>query len=133
MNINTLNAGMFPNTIANAFRNEIRSTLIEGFVGEVMIAAEKAAKHTSKLPNGAKAMRGENRKSIMVRRGKVLELANYLEGKPPQSSKALGVALKCTRPTAASRAEEAIKQGLIRKVPGKGHSIKNPVFAYEVI
>jgi len=115
-----------------AFKVPTHATQIESLVGAAMLKAERNAGHVGKLPASQKARFG----AALVDREEwqtwVLELVAALEGKPPLSSKQMGVLLGCARETAVKRAKEAIKQGKVRRFPGKGNSPKNPIFVYEI-
>ena len=115
-----------------AFQVPIHATQIEALVGAKMLKAERKAGHVAKTPASPKARFGAavvDRKEWQTR---VLELVAALEGKLPLSSKQMGVLLGCARETAVKRAMAAIKQGKVRRFPGKGNSPKNPIFVYEI-
>ena len=127
-----MNADTIPHVIANAFRVPNHATQIEALVGAAILKAERKAKHVAKMPTGPKARFGAAVIDPAKWRLKVLELVAYLEGKPPQSRKSLGDALGCTKETAAARADEAIKQGMVRKVPAVGNCQNRPRFLYAI-
>ena len=115
-----------------AFKVPIHATQIEAIVGAAMLKAERKAGRVAKTPDSPKARFGAAVVDPVKWRLKVLELVAALEGKPPLSSKQLGALLGCARETAVKRAKEAIKQGKVRRFPGKGNSPKNPIFVYEI-
>ncbi|URC15574.1 transcriptional regulator [Octadecabacter Antarctic DB virus 2] len=115
-----------------AFKVPIHATQIEALVGAAILKAELKAGHVGKPPASPKSRFGGAVVDPVNRRLKVLELVDALEGKPPLSSKQLGALLGCARETAVKRAMEAIKQGMVRRFPGKGNSPKNPIFVYEI-
>jgi hypothetical protein len=127
-----MNADMIPHAIANAFRVPSHATQIEELVGAAILKAERKAKHVAKMPRDMTAHFGAAVVDPVKWRLKVLELVAYLEGKAPQSRKSLGDALGCTKETAAARADEAIKQGLVRKVPAVGNCQNRPRFLYAI-
>ena len=108
------------------------ATKIEGHIGHLMLAAERKAGHVARMPKDMKANFGAAVVDPTKWRLKVLEVVEYLEGKAPQSSKKMAAALGCTRETAVKRANEAIKQGMVIRTPGVGHSDKNPIFVYAI-
>ena len=115
-----------------AFKVPSHATQIEALVGAEILKAERKAKHVGKGPTSLKAHSGAAVTDPVKWRLKVLELVAALEGKPPLSSKQLGALLGCARETSVKRANEAIKQGMVRRFPGKGNSPKNPIFLYEI-
>jgi hypothetical protein len=115
-----------------AFKFPAYATQIEAYIGRQILKAERKAKHVGKVPASPKAKFGAAIVDPAEWRLKVLELIAYLEGRPPQSSKKIAAALKCARETAVKRANEAIKQGVVIRTPGVGHSIKNPIFVYAI-
>ena len=127
-----MNADTIPHVIASAFMVPSHATQIEALVGAAILKAERKAKHVAKMPTGPKARFGAAVVDLVKWRIKVLELVAYLEGKEPQSRKSLGDALGCTKETAAARADEAIKQGLVRKVPAVGNCQNRPRFLYAI-
>jgi hypothetical protein len=127
-----MNAELIPHVIANAFKVPGYATQIEALVSAAILKAERKAKHVGKAPASPKAKFGAAVVDPAEWRLKVLELIAYLEGKPPQSSKKMAAALRCARETAVKRANEAIKQGVVIRTPGVGHSIKNPIFVYAI-
>ena len=127
-----MNADTIPHVIANAFKVPTHATTIEALVGAAILKAERKAKHVAKMPKDMTAHFGAAVVDPVKWRLKVLELVAALEGKPPLSSKQLGALLGCARETAVKRAMEAIKQGMVRRYPGKGNSPKNPIFVYEI-
>jgi hypothetical protein len=127
-----MNADTIPHVIANAFKVPSHAKQIEALVGAAILKAERKAKHVGKIPPSPKAHFGAAVVDPAKWRLKVLELVAYLEGKPPQSSKKMAAALGCARETAVKRANEAIKQGVVCRTPGKGHSNMNPIFVYAI-
>ena len=127
-----MNAETISHVIANAFRVPRHATQIEALVGAAILKAERKAKHVGKVPPSPKAHFGAAVVDPAKWRLKVLELVAYLEGKPPQSSKKMAAALGCARETAVKRANEAIKQGVVCRTPGEGHSNNNPIFVYAI-
>jgi hypothetical protein len=127
-----MKADAIPYVIASAFKMPSHATQIEALVGAAILKAERKAKHVAKMPAGPKARFGAAVVDPAKWRLKVLELVAYLEGKAPQSRKSLGDALGCTKETAAARADEAIKQGLVRKVPAVGNCQNRPRFLYAI-
>jgi hypothetical protein len=127
-----MNADTIPHVIANAFKVPSHATQIEALVGAAILKAERKAKHVGKVPPSPKAHFGGAVVDTAKWRLKVLELVAYLEGKPPQSSKKMAAALGCARETAVKRANEAIKQGLVRKVPAVGNCQNRPRFLYAI-
>jgi len=115
-----------------AFKVPIHATQIEALVGAKMLKAERKAGHVAKTPASPKARFGAAVVDPVKWRLKVLELVEALEGKPPLSGKQLGAVLGCAGETAIKRAKEAMKQGKVRRFPGKGNSPKNPIFVYEI-
>mgnify|MGYP003651502106 CR=1 FL=1 len=127
-----MNADMIPHVIANAFIVPGHATQIEEIIGAAMLKAERKAGHVAKIPVDKKAYFGAAVVDPVKWRLKVLELVAALEGKPPLSSKQMGALLGCARETAVKRAMEAIKQGMVRRSKGKGHSDRNPIFVYQI-
>jgi hypothetical protein len=127
-----MNAELIPHVIANAFKVPGYATQIEALVSAAILKAERKAKHVGKAPASPKAKFGAAVVDPAEWRLKVLELVAYLEGKPPQSRKSLGDALGCTKETAAARADEAIKQGMVIKVPAVGNCVNRPRFLYAI-
>ena len=115
-----------------AFKVPIHATQIEALVGAAMLKAERKAGHVGKPPASPKARFGAAVVDPVKWRLKVLELVEALDGKPPLSSKQLGALLGCARETAVKYAKEAIKQGKVRRFPGRGNSPKSPIFVYEI-
>jgi biotin operon repressor len=108
------------------------ASMLEADLGARMLAAERKAGHVARMPKDMGAGFGAAAVDPKKWRIKVLELVAALEGKPPQSRKQLAKALGCASETVAKRADEAIKQGMVRKRPGVGHSDKNPIFVYSI-
>jgi hypothetical protein len=127
-----MNAAEIKTVCRFAFKLPIRATQIEEIVGAAMLKAERKAGHVAKIPPSPKAHFGAAVVDPVKWRLKVLELVAALEGKPPLSRKQLGALLGCASETAGKRAKEAIKQGMVRRYPGKGNSPKNPIFVYEI-
>jgi hypothetical protein len=115
-----------------AFGDRRCATFFEATIATEILKAERKAKHVGKVPPSPKAHFGAAVVDPAKWRLKVLELVAYLKGKPPQSRKSLGDALRCTKETAAARADEAIKQGLVRKVPAVGNCQNRPRFLYAI-
>jgi hypothetical protein len=115
-----------------AFGDRVCATFFEATIAAEILKAERKAKHVGKVPPSPKAHFGAAVVDPAKWLLKVLELVAYLEGKAPQSRKSLGDALGCTKETAASRADEAIKQGLVRKVPAVGNCQNRPRFLYAI-
>ena len=127
-----MNADTIPHVIANAFIVPSHATQIEALVGAAILKAERKAGHVPKIPPDKKSHFGAAVVDRKKWQDRVLELVAALEGKPPLSSKQMGALLGCARETAVKRAMEAIKQGMVRRYPGKGNSPKNPIFVYEI-
>jgi hypothetical protein len=127
-----MNADIIPHAIANAFKVPSHATQIEALIGAAILKAERKAKHVCRIPASPKAHFGSAVVDPIKWRLKVLELVAYLEGKPPQSRKSLGDALGCTKETAAARADQAIKQGMVIKVPAIGNCQNRPRFLYAI-
>jgi hypothetical protein len=127
-----MKADTIPHVIANAFKVPSHATQIEALVGAAILKAERKEGHVGKVPPSPKAHFGAAVTDPVKWRIKVLELVVALEGKPPLSSKQLGALLGCARETAVKRANEAIKQGVVCRTPGKGHSNNNPIFVYAI-
>jgi hypothetical protein len=115
-----------------AFGGRVCATFFETTIAAEILKAERKAKHVGKVPPSPKAHFGAAVVDPVKWRIKVLELVAYLEGKAPQSRKSLGDALGCTKETAAARADEAIKQGMVRKVPAVGNCQNRPRFLYAI-
>ena len=107
-------------------------SMLEADLGARMLAAERKAGHVARMPKDMGSNFGAAVVDPKKWRLKVLELVAYLEGKAPQSSKKMAAALGCARETAVKRANEAIKQGMVIRTPGVGHSDKNPIFVYAI-
>jgi hypothetical protein len=108
------------------------ASMLEADLGARMLAAERKAGHVARMPKDIGSNSGAAVVDPKKWRIKVLEVVAYLEGKAPQSSKKMAAALGCARETAVKRANEAIKQGMVIRTPGVGHSNKNPIFVYSI-
>jgi hypothetical protein len=115
-----------------AFGDRWFATFFEEDIGVAILKAERKAKHVAKMPRDMTAHFGAAVVDPVKWRLKVLELVAHLKGKSPQSRKQLGDALDCTKETAAARADEAIKQGMVRKVPAIGNCQNRPRFLYAI-
>jgi hypothetical protein len=127
-----MNADYMEAVTRGAFKVPRNATSIEAHIGQVVLKAERKDGHVGKVPPSPKAHFGAAVTDPAKWRLKVLELVAYLEGKAPQSRKSLGDALGCTKETAAARADEAIKQGMVRKVPAVGNCQNRPRFLYAI-
>jgi biotin operon repressor len=127
-----MNADIIPHVIANAFKVPGYATQIEALIGAAILKAERKAKHVAKMPKDMTARFGAAVVDPVKWRLKVLELVAHLEEKSPQSRKQLGDALGCTKETAAARADEAIRQGVVHKVHAKGYCVNRPRFLYAI-
>jgi hypothetical protein len=116
----------------HAFKVPAYATQIEAYIGRQILKAERKAGHVGKVPPSPRLPFGGAVVDPVKWRLNVLELVAYLEGKAPQSRKSLGDALGCTKETAAARADEAIKQGMVRKVPAVGNCQNRPRFLYAI-
>tara|TARA_R110000851_G_scaffold327185_1_gene496465 strand:- start:65 stop:424 length:360 start_codon:yes stop_codon:yes gene_type:complete len=112
--------------------NAHTASMLEADLGARMLAAERKAGHVARMPKDLGSNSGAAVVDPAKWRLKVLEVVAYLEGKAPQSSKKMAAALGCARETAVKRANEAIKQGMVIRTPGVGHSDKNPIFVYAI-
>ena len=104
------------------------ASMLEADLGARMLAAERKAGHVARIPQDPRTSfgaAGGGKKKWQVA---VLELVACLQDKSPQSRKSLAEALGCTKDTAALRAQEAIRQGLVRKVPAVGSCKNSPLF-----
>jgi len=99
-------------------------------LGEMMLALARKEKKVAKLPAGRKGHYGSAVVDPAQWRLKVLEFVAVLEGKPPQTRDQVAKALGCSKETVKKRADIAIEQGMVRKIPTKRHSKINPVFVY---
>jgi hypothetical protein len=127
-----MNADTIPHVIANAFKVPSHATQIEALIGAAILKAERKAGHVARIPQDPRTSfgaAGGGKKKWQVA---VLELVACLENKSPQSRKILAEALGCTKETAALRAQEAIRQGLVRKVPAVGGCKDRPMFLYAI-
>ena len=98
--------------------------------GAMMLALAIKEKKVAKLPTGRKGHYGRAVHDPEQWRLKVLEFVAVLEGKPPQTRDQVAKALGCSKETVKKRADIAIKQGVVRKIPTKRYSKINPVFVY---
>jgi hypothetical protein len=112
--------------------NALTALSPEADLGALMLASERKAGKVSKLPVGKAIVFGAAVIDRVKWRIKVLDLVAALEGKEPQNRTQLGWALGCHKETAAARADEAIRQGMVRRIKAKGHSDKNPIFVYAI-
>ena len=110
----------------------LTATNLEADLGALMLAAERKAGKVSKFPVGKAIVFGAAVIDRVKWRIKVLDLVAALEGKEPQNRTQLGWALGCHKETAAAHADEAIRQGMVRRIKAKGHSDKNPIFVYAI-
>ena len=102
----------------------------EANLGAMMLALARKENKVRKLPTGRKGHYGAAVHDPVQWRLKVLEFVAVLEGKPPQTRNQVAKAMGCSKETVKKRADEAIKQGMVRKIPTKRHSKINPVFVY---
>jgi hypothetical protein len=103
---------------------------LDANLGAMMLASAIKEKKVAKLPAGRKGHYGPAVSDPEQWRLKVQEFVAVLEGKPPQTRDQVAKALGCSKETVKKRADIAIKQGMVRKIPTKRHSKINPVFVY---
>jgi hypothetical protein len=109
------------------------ATKIEGHIGRLMLAQERADGHVAKIPKDMGANFGAARLDPNHQVNKAIDLAKLLKGKPPMGREQIAVLLKCSKETAAGRASKAVEMGLIKKVNTGTFQAGKPTLTYQAM
>jgi hypothetical protein len=117
----------------NPFTLSTMATMIEGYVGKVMLKAERKAGHVAKSPLSNVIGISLQKKYPTNQKQNAIELAAYLVDNPCLGRIELGKIFKCSKETIGRRAANGIRMGLILKIRTKAATCGQAAITYVAV